>query len=133
DVEQRDFARGLTHDIMTRIARTRSFFVIARGTAFQFASRSCDIRAIGRLLGIRYVVQGYVRVSSGMLSINVALAETTEGKEVWAEHFYRKLDEVFETQQEMTNLIVGALSSEIELAEQGRALLEASTNLDAWS
>jgi DNA-binding winged helix-turn-helix (wHTH) protein len=56
--EHRNFARGLTHDIMTRIARTRSFFVIARGSAFRFAPGSHDAREIGRMLGVRYFQSG---------------------------------------------------------------------------
>lgn len=133
DSEHRNFARGLTHDIMTRIARTCSFFVIARGSAFRFAHGPHDVRAIGRKLGVRYVVQGYVQITGSEVSINVALADAVEGKEIWADHFHRKLDQVFETQEEITDLIVGAISSEVELEEQRRALLETSANLDAWS
>lgn len=129
----RNFARGLTHDVMTRIARTCSFFVIARGSAFRFAHGPHDVRAIGRKLGVRYVVQGYVQITGTEVSINVALADAVEGKEIWADHFHRKLDQVFETQVEITDLIVGAISSEVEVAEQRRALLDPSANIDAWS
>jgi TolB-like protein len=133
DPEQCNFVRGLTHDIMTRLARTRSFFVIARGSAFRFAARTHDVRAVGRMLGVRYVVQGHVQFSGRNVSINAALAEAVEGREVWAEHFHRKLEDIFETQQEITDLIVGSLSTEVELAEQRRALLETPASLDAWS
>jgi TolB-like protein/DNA-binding winged helix-turn-helix (wHTH) protein len=133
DSEHRNFARGLTHDIMTRIARTCSFFVIARGSAFRFAHGPHDVRAIGRKLGVRYVVQGYVQMVGSEVSINVALADAVESKEIWADHFQRKLDRIFEIQEEITDLIVGAISSEVELAEQRRALLETSPNIDAWS
>jgi TolB-like protein/DNA-binding winged helix-turn-helix (wHTH) protein len=133
DDEQSNFARGLTHDIMTRIARARSFFVIARGTAFRFGRGPHDVRDVGRMLGIRYVLQGYVQLTSFGIKINVALADAVQGREIWAEQFHRKLENVFETQEEITDLIVGAISSEVELAEQQRALLETPANLDAWS
>lgn len=133
DEEQGNFARGLTHDIMTRLARARSFFVIARGTAFRFGPGPHDVRDIGRMLGVRYVVQGYVQLTSFGININVALADAVDGREIWAEYFHRKLEYVFETQEEITGLIVSAISSEVELAEQRRALLEKPANLDAWS
>jgi TolB-like protein/DNA-binding winged helix-turn-helix (wHTH) protein len=133
DEEHRNLARGLTHDIMTRIGRTRSFFVIARGSAFSFGQGAHDVRDVARKLGVRYVVQGNVQFHGAELSVNVALADGVEGREVWAENFHRKLEYVFETQEEITDLIVGSISSEVELAEQRNALLETPANLNAWS
>jgi TolB-like protein len=133
DGEQRNFARGLALDIMTRLGRARSFFVIARGTAFRFGPGPHDVRDVGRKLGVRYVVQGHVQLTSSGVSIHAALADAIDGREIWAEHFHRKLEYVFETQEEITSLIVGTISSEVELAEQRRALLENPANLDAWS
>lgn len=132
-VGSRDVARGLTHDILTRLGRTCAFFVIARGSAFRFESGAQDPREVSRRLGVRYVVQGDVRIQAGDIRINVALADAVEGGELWAEHFQRKLDRVFEVQEEITDLIVSAISSEVELAEQRRALLETPANLGAWS
>lgn len=133
DAEHRHFARGLTHDIMTRIARSRLFFVIARGSALRFAPGAHDVREVARKLGVRYVVQGDVRIRGATVRINVALADALEGREIWAENFHRRLESVFETQEEITDLVVGAISTEIELAERQRALLETPASLDAWS
>jgi TolB-like protein/tetratricopeptide (TPR) repeat protein len=132
DDEHRNFARGLAHDIMTRLGRTCSFFVIARGSAFRFGPGPHDVRDVGRKLGVRYVVQGYVRFAGSEIGIDAALADAIDGKEVWAEHFQRKRDCVFETQEEIIGSIVGAISSEVALVEQRRALLEDPANLDAW-
>lgn len=133
DTEHRNFARGLTHDVMTRIARTRSFFVIARGSAFRFQQARRDPCEVGRKLGVRYVVQGHVQFADRALAINVALADTVERKEIWAERFYSNLGDLFDTQEDMTDLIVGAIASEVDDVEQRRALLEKPANLDAWS
>ena len=132
DDEHRNFARGLAHDIMTRLGRTRSFFVIARGSAFRFGPGPHDVRDVGRKLGVRYVVQGYVRFTGARVGIDAALADAINGKEVWAEHYQRMPDCVFETQEEIVGSIVGAISSEVALSEQRRALLEDPANLDAW-
>jgi TolB-like protein len=134
DAEHENFARGLTQDIMTSIARTREFFVIARGSAFRFAPGSHhDVRDVGRKLGVRYVVQGCVQRDGSEISVNAVLADAVEGKEIWAERFHRKIDRIFETQEKITDLIVGAISSEVELAEQRKSLLETPASVDAWS
>jgi len=133
DAEHRNLARGLTHDIMTRIARTCSFFVIARGSAFSFAPGPHDVREISGKLGVRYVVQGNVQFAGARMRINAALADAVEGREIWAESFQCKLDDVFAAQEAITDVIVGVISSEVELAERNRALLETPASLDAWS
>jgi TolB-like protein/Flp pilus assembly protein TadD len=133
DEVHQNIARGLTHDILTCIGRTRSFFVIARGSAFRFAPGAHDVRDVGRKLGVRYVVQGSVQCRGAGVSIHVAVADAVEGREIWAEHFHRRLDRLFETQEEITGLIVAAISAEVEFAEQRRSLLETPANLDAWS
>lgn len=129
----RELARGLTHDLITRLGRTRSFFVIARGTSFRLAPGARDVRDIARALGVRYVLQGHVQFGGAGVRVHAALADAIEGRELWAEHLDRPLDEVFALQEELTNLIVGAVSSEVEFAERQRALLETPASLDAWS
>src|SRR3546814_11860388 len=107
---------------MTRSARTRAFCVIARGSAFRFASGSHELHDVSLVLGVRYVVQGDVRVSGSGMHINVALADAVEGRELWADSFHRKLEHVFEVQEEITDLAVGALAMEVAMPEQhGRA------------
>jgi TolB-like protein/DNA-binding winged helix-turn-helix (wHTH) protein len=132
DDEHRNFAQGLAYDIMTRLGRTCSFFVIARGSASRFGPGPHDPRSVGRRLGVRYVVQGNVRFTGSSVAIDASVADAVAGNEIWAEHFQRALDRVFETQEEITGAIVGAISAEVALAEQRRALLENPANLDAW-
>lgn len=133
DPEHRDFARGLSHDVLTRIARTRAFFVIARGSAFRFAPGAHDLRQVSRRLGVRYVVQGDVRIAGSGMRINVSLADAVEGRELWADNFQRTRERVFEAQEEITDLVVGAISAEVDLAERQRAMLETPASLGAWS
>lgn len=133
DPEHRTWSRGLVHDITTRIARSCAFFVTARGTAFGFPPGPHDVREVSRKLGVRYVVQGNVQFDGARARINMALADAVDDREVWAETTQCGLDDVFAAQEAITDTIVAAISSEVERAEQHRALLEAPASLDAWS
>ena len=126
-------ARGLAHDIITRVARSRLMFVISRGTAFNLAEGLHDVAEIGNKLGVRYVVQGAVQVSNERLKVTVALANSLSRQELWSEQYTRKLDDFMDIQEEIASLIVAALESEVEREEVQRSLLMPSTNLDAWS
>lgn len=126
-------ARGLLHDVITRVARSRLLFIIARGTAFRFEGQHQDVRAIGRQLGVRYVVQGAVQISGGRVRVTVALARAETGKELWSEQYQRKLVDFLALQEDIAALIVASLESEVEREERQRSLLMPSSNLDAWS
>ncbi|MBX5460936.1 MAG: hypothetical protein IRZ28_07580 [Steroidobacteraceae bacterium] len=126
-------ADGLTHEVITRIARARWLFVISRGSAFKFKAGPYDPRDVGRALGVRYIVQGEVRAIGEEISVHAILADAVTGQERWAEHLRRPLRDILTVQGEIAELIVGSVESEVEHAERHRAAVIAPANLDAWS
>lgn len=126
-------ARGLVHDVTTRIARSRAMYVIARGTSFQFASGTQDVREIGAKLGIRYVAQGAVQITGRKIRISIALASTETARVVGSWQYDRELGDVLHIQDEIAILIVSEIEVEIQRQEMQRSTLMPSTNLDAWS
>jgi adenylate cyclase len=65
DAEQEFFADGIAEDIITALSKSRSLFVIARNSSFVYKGRQADAKAIGRELGVRYVLEGSVRKAGG--------------------------------------------------------------------
>lgn len=126
-------ARGLVHDVTTRVARSRTMFVTARGTAFQFESGAHDVREIGVSLGVRYVVQGAVQISGNRMRVSIGLASTESGREVDSWQYNKSLGDVLVIQDELADLIVGSIETEIQKQEIQRSTLIPSSNLDAWS
>ena len=126
-------AQGLTQDVITRLARTRLLFVIARGTAFKFGAGPYDVREVGAALGVRYVVQGSLQRLGRRLRVNASLASTATRQEIWSEQYNYAYDDLMRVQEELAALIVGTLQSEVERREQRHSLLIPSASLDAWS
>jgi adenylate cyclase len=50
------FSDGLTEDIITELSRFRDIHVLARNTTFQYKGQAVDVSAIGRKLGVQYVL-----------------------------------------------------------------------------
>src|SRR4029077_7251843 len=69
DPDQEFFGDGITEDITTALCRLKGFFVIARNTMFTYKGRSIDVRAVGRELGVRYVLEGSVRKASDRVRV----------------------------------------------------------------
>jgi len=125
-------ADALAHDVITRLAKLRSMFVIAQGSVFALAERRVGAEEAGRMLNVEYVVSGSVRSHGGRLAVTVELAETRTARIVWAESFDGELDDALLVLEEIGNRIVAAVASEIEMLERNRAILRPPSSLDAW-
>jgi TolB-like protein len=132
DPEQEFFADGITEDILTGLSQIREFFVIARNTMFTYKGRPVDVQALSTELGVRYVLEGSVRKAGGRVRITAQLNDGTNGRQIWANHYDRDLEDVFALQDEITQTVIGVLGPELSRAEQQRALLKPPENLDAW-
>jgi TolB-like protein len=125
-------ADALAYDVITRLAKLRSLFVIAQGTVFALHERGIGAEEAGRILNVDYVASGSVRAQGDRLTITVELAETRSARIVWAETFNHKLDDAFLVLDEIGNQIVASIAAEIETIERNRALLKPPSSLDAW-
>ena len=125
-------ADALAHDIITRLAKLRSLFVIAQGTVFALHERHIGAQDAGRILDVDYVVSGSVRTRDGRLTVTIELAETRSARIVWADSFHRRHDDAFDVLDEIGNHIVASIASEIETIERNRAILKPPSSLDAW-
>jgi DNA-binding SARP family transcriptional activator len=125
-------AAGLAYDVITRLAKLRSLFVIAPGTVFALHERGIGPEEAGRTLNVDYVVSGSVQIRDKRLTVSVDLVETRTARIVWAEVFNQKLDDTFQVLDEIGNRIVASIASEIETIERNRAILRPPNSLDAW-
>lgn len=123
---------GLTQDIITRLAKLRSFAVIARGSVAVLAERGVEPVEAGRRLEADYVASGTLSRRSGRLVVTVELAETRNARIVWTEVFDEARADTFRIIEEIGARIVSAIAGEIEAAERGRAVLKPPASLDAW-
>ncbi|MER9141824.1 tetratricopeptide repeat protein [Mesorhizobium sp. M0871] len=114
DPDQEFFTDGLTEDIITDLSNVSGFFVIARNSTFAYKGKPTDVRQIARDLGVRYILEGSARRSAERLRINAQLIDAEGGgNHVWAERFDRGLADIFVIQDEVTRLVVQAISGKI--------------------
>jgi TolB-like protein/class 3 adenylate cyclase/Flp pilus assembly protein TadD len=132
DPEQEYFVDGMTEDLITDLSKISGMFVVARNSSFSFKGVSTDIRTVGRELGVRYVLEGSVRKAADRVRITAQLIDAANGKHLWAERYDRKLEDIFELQDEITATIVGTLEPELGVAELIRSQEKSIDSLDAW-
>mgnify|MGYP003700775963 CR=1 FL=1 len=132
DAEQAYFADGITEDLITGLSRIRWLFVIARNSTFVYKGQAVDVREVARELGVRYVVEGSVRKAGNRVRINVQLIDAATSNHVWAERYDRELDDIFEMQDEITEMVAGAIEPAIFAAEGLRTRDRSGEMLGAW-
>jgi DNA-binding SARP family transcriptional activator/Flp pilus assembly protein TadD len=125
-------ADALAHDVIVRLSKLRSMFVIAQGTTFTLRDRGIGPEEAGRMLNVDYVVSGAVRRNARRITVNVDLIETRTARIIWAEVFDDTISDTLEVLDEIGDRIVAAVAHEIEMMERNRAILKAPTSLDAW-
>jgi TolB-like protein/DNA-binding winged helix-turn-helix (wHTH) protein/Tfp pilus assembly protein PilF len=132
DVKRGGTADALAFDIITRLAKLRSLFVIAQGTVFALQERGVGPGEVGNFLDVDYVVSGSLRRFDQRLAVSVELMEVRTARIVWVEEFDRPLDDAFLVLDQIGDSIVGSIVSEVETIERNRAVLKPPESLDAW-
>jgi TolB-like protein/class 3 adenylate cyclase len=121
DPEQEHFADGVTESLTTDLSRIRGAYVVARNTAFTYKGKRLDVKAIGRELNVRYVLEGSVQRGGNRIRVNVQLTDAETGNHLWAERFDKPLADLFDMQDEIVARLAGALNVHLIAAEARRA------------
>ncbi|WP_426960117.1 hypothetical protein [Muricoccus radiodurans] len=125
-------ADALVYDVITRLAKLRSLFVIAPGTVFALRDRGVAPAEAGRMLGVDYVVSGSVQRRGGRLAVAVELAEARSARIVWTDVLDHAAEDAFLVLDAIGNRTVASVAGEIEAIERNRAILKPPDSLDAW-
>jgi adenylate cyclase len=132
DAEQGYFADGIVEDLITALSRINWLFVTARNSTFTYKGRAVDVRQVGSEMGVRYVVEGSVRRAGGQIRVSAQLIDATTGNHLWAHNLDRDMGDIFALQDEITDMIAGAIEPELGAAERARAVRRPPESLEAW-
>jgi adenylate cyclase len=129
---QEYLADGIVEAITAALSCIRSFFVIARSSAFTYKGRATNARDIGKQLGVAYLLEGSVQKVGSRLRIIVQLIETEGGAHVWSSRFDGAIDEFFDLQDRITEQVAGALQPSIRIAEIERSRRKRPQDLGSY-
>ena len=131
DPAQDYLADSLTDELTTALARIRDSFVIARNTAFTYKGKPVDAKAIGKDLGVRYVLEGSVLPSGNQVRVNAQLIDADSGAHLWAEQFDTPRADLLQMQDEIVTHLARAMDIQLSEAEAARLKRTPAANPDA--
>jgi TolB-like protein/Flp pilus assembly protein TadD len=133
DKEQEYFSDGMTEEILNALANVPNLAVTARTSVFSLKGQNKDIREIGKLLGVAYVLEGSVRKAGDEVRITAQLIRADNGFHLWSETYDRKLENVFDMQAEIAGAIAKALELPLGLGGDAALVSERSADPQAYA
>ncbi len=125
-------ADGISEDITTALAKNRWLLVIARNPAFAFRNSDESIRTIGAKLHADYIATGSVRKAGNRIRISAQVVDAGTEFSIWSERFDRDMVDVFDLQDEISDMIASRIEAELGLSEQRKAERKPRKNMGAW-
>jgi class 3 adenylate cyclase/TolB-like protein/cytochrome c-type biogenesis protein CcmH/NrfG len=122
---------ALTDGVTTSLARISGTFVIARNTAFTHKGKPVDAKAIGKDLGVRYVLEGSVQPIGNQMRVNAQLIDVVSGAHLWAEQFDTPRADLLQMQDEIVIHLARAMEVRLTEAEAARLKRTPAGNPDA--
>ena len=103
-------ASGLAEDIITDLTRIQSLRVISHSSTSLLAANAKDTQKLGKMAGATHVLRGSLQFKKDKFRLNASLIEVASQQQSWAERFDYSVDERFQTQTQIAQLVSRALS-----------------------
>ena len=132
DKDNEYFGDGLTEELIVNLSRLNEIEVVSRTTSMQYKGAKKDVKTIGRELGVRYILEGSVRKFQDNLRITVQLIDVESDRQLWAESYKGKLEDIFDIQEKVSNQIVDALMLKLSPKEQVVLTKRSTLNAEAF-
>jgi adenylate cyclase len=111
DKDQEYMSDGIAEEILNLLAKVPDLRVISRSSAFSFKGKDLPIPEIAAQLSAAYVLEGSVRKAGDQIRITAQLIEAGSDTHRWSETYDRKLENVFDIQDDIAAQVVEELKS----------------------
>ncbi len=127
------FSDGMTEELINTLGRVQGVRVASRTSSFTFKGKTPDVREVGTQLGVATVLDGSVRADDGTLRITARLSNARDGYQLWSRTYERKLEDVFDIQEEISRSIVETLKGTLMGSADSAATARRDTDLEAYN
>ena len=105
--DQAYFGNGIADELRLELQGLDGLRVAGRTSSI--ASAQEDSKTIGEILNVDSILEGSVRKEGNSVRITVQLTSVADGFTIWSESYNRKLENIFEMQEEIATSVAGAL------------------------
>ncbi|MEP1697940.1 MAG: winged helix-turn-helix domain-containing protein [Paracoccaceae bacterium] len=104
---------AIAEGITTEIAKFRPLTTIARNSSFSFRGKGTDVREIGEVLGVDFILEGSQEKHGETLKITVQLIEVETNTHLWAESYEGNVGELFDFQADIIRRVAATVGGKL--------------------
>jgi serine/threonine protein kinase/tetratricopeptide (TPR) repeat protein len=112
------FSDGMTDEITTKLSKIQGIDVASHSSVAALKPTDKTAAEMGKILGVRYLLEGSVRKAGDQVRVNVHLIDATSGFQVWADDFVGEMKDVFSLQEQTALKIAESLNLKLTPQEQ---------------
>lgn len=128
DVENEYFCDGITEEIINILAKIAQLKVTSRTSSFHFKNKEIPISEIAKTLDVSIILEGSARLAGNVIRITAQLIQAEGDFHFWSETWDRKLENIFEIQDEISILIADKIRENFGHFELQDHLVKKQTN-----
>jgi TolB-like protein/Tfp pilus assembly protein PilF len=100
---------GITESLINNLSQIPNLVVRARASVFRYKGRDVDPQTIAKDLKVQALVTGRIMQRGDQLIVSSELTDARTSRNLWGDHYDRKLSDVLAVQQEITSAIAARL------------------------
>jgi len=126
------FVDGVVEEIATALSRFRSLFVVAGGSGLALKGHGLTPQEAGRLLGVRYLLDGDVRRVADRVDVSVNLIDGRDGAQLWADRFDGAMADIFSLQDDVALCVAARIEPQVQTEEIRRTQARPAADPEAY-
>ena len=132
DPETEYLSDGISESVINLLSQLPNLRVIPRTSAFRYREREVDLKAVGRDLNVRAVLTGKLIRRGDRLVVQTELVDVANDAQLWGGQVSRKLEDVFEVQEEVARQISENLRLRLTPEDEKRLTKRSTQNREAY-
>ena len=125
-------ADGLTESIINGLIPLQNLKVIPRSSVFRYKGKEIDPFKAGNELGVSAVLTGRLLQRGDDLVVSTELIDVRHNKQIWGDHYQRKLSDLLAVQTDIANAISANLRPTLSGTEAVQIKKRFSQNSEAY-
>jgi TolB-like protein/Flp pilus assembly protein TadD len=132
DPDMEYLSDGISESLINFLSQFPNLRVIPRTSAFRYKGREADLKAVGRDLKVRTALTGKLIQRGDRLVVQAELVDVANDAQLWGGQVSRKLEDVFEVQEEVTRQISESLRLRLTPEDEKRLTKRSTKNREAY-
>lgn len=123
---------GLMESTLNNLQRMQNLKVISRTSAEKYRNTSKSIPEMAQELNVNYFVEGSGQKIGDQILLNIQLIDGKNDRHLWARQYRRKVEDIFELQQEIAKNIADEIKVIITPEVEKRITKKPTENVEAY-